>query len=107
MWRRKYHADIWGGLLRTLRSVSFNRAERNDPVFTQVLVEEEESSEDEDEIHLELEPLLEDTVESLDVQEEIESDSDESNTAPIIPSVRSAGVDAPYRNLRRRIHNRN
>jgi hypothetical protein len=45
MWRRKYNADIFGGLLKTLREVEFNRREFNPPVYTQV-IEERETEED-------------------------------------------------------------
>lgn len=34
IWRRKHYGDLWGGLIKTLREVSFSRASRNEAYFT-------------------------------------------------------------------------
>ena len=34
IWRRKFFGDIWAGVIRCLREVSFNRADTNPPFYT-------------------------------------------------------------------------
>lgn len=41
IWRRKNVADIWGGVLRTLREVEFSKADTNPPWYTQIADDEE------------------------------------------------------------------
>lgn len=38
LWRRKYHGDLFGGLLKTLRDVQFIRTNRNPPFLTEVVI---------------------------------------------------------------------
>lgn len=29
IWRRKHHGDLWGGVMKTLKEVSFSRSDSN------------------------------------------------------------------------------
>lgn len=92
IWRRKYHANLFGGLLKTLREVEFNRREFNPPVYTQIIQEvgDRNSIENTEEIEVTEEETEEDT------EEDTEEYTDEYTEEEEPPLVR--------RRLRRRLN---
>jgi hypothetical protein len=46
MWRRKHASNLFGGLLETLRGVSFSSVSRNAPYLTEVIEDREPSQSD-------------------------------------------------------------
>jgi hypothetical protein len=40
IWRRKHHADIWGGVIKCLKEVRFSDVYRNPAFVTEVIRDE-------------------------------------------------------------------
>lgn len=69
IWRRKHHGDLWGGLLKCLREVTFSNVSTNPPIYTEdtspFVAEEPESDQE-----------VEDSTDEEDEEEDDEDDED-------------------------------
>lgn len=72
LWRRKHSGNIWGGLIKTLREVSFSNATLNEPLYTEDLLQPGDLPSVDDEMQEEGEEV--ETEEEVEVEEEDDED---------------------------------
>lgn len=106
IWRRKYHGDPLGGLLKTLRDVSYIRNTSNPPFFTEMIIEQEtEQHESETEIPSRYDNNSEEITSSDSETDTMSESEDEEYVEPSDTANNLSTV--PFVILRRSSRNRN